>query len=307
MQSINVSLMLRNQSQAMDQLQAMQQQERKIYKRLDYFSNVSPIDDPGAVDSWCRYKMVEWCYEVVDFIQFSRETVCIAMSFLDRFLSTNSKRSQEVIRSRKEYQLCAMTCLYTAIKIFEPKMIDTALLAQLSRGSYGPEDFKKMEMDILLELNWYLNDPTPNNFLELFLELLPLHMCEMQIDEMTLKEHAKYQIELAIVDYGIMIHDPSSIAIAALRNSLNSIFTAHGAPAEGKQMILTLEMLAQTNLQVPCIRKISFGMERLHNTKMPAILRRSCLAASQERTSKGKYRRVRSASVGGLSPTCVSD
>jgi len=262
-----------NQSQAMDQLQVMQQMEKLHYKRCDYFSKVPLKNNPGAVDSWCRCKMVEWCYEVVDHIHFSRESVLRALSYLDRFLSTDSKRSKEVIRNRKEYQLCAMTCLYTAIKMFEPKIIDTSLLAQLSKGSYRPQDFNRMEVEILFELNWYLNDPTPNNFLELFVELLPLSQCKMQIDEITLKEHARYQIELSVADYDIMIHDPSNIAIAALRNTLNSMFTAGEASAEGTQMIQALEKITQTDLHLPFVRKISYGMERLYKTKIPIISR----------------------------------
>jgi|EP00979_Chaetoceros_neogracilis_P003060 hypothetical protein len=290
----------------MDQVQAMQQQEKLNYKRCDYFSEVSLVDDPGAVDSWCRYKMVEWCYEVVDFIDFSRDTVHIAMSYLDRFLGTGSIRSKEVVRNRKEYQLCAMTCLYIAVKMFEPKMIDTLLLAQLSRGSYLPQEFQRMELEILFELNWHLNDPTPNSFLELFVELLPLSQCKMQIDETTLKEHARYQIELSVVEYDIMLHDPSNIAIAALSNTLNSIFTAHEAAAEGAEMIQELEKIAKADLQKPFMRKICHGMERLHNTKIPVIVRRSCPAPLQQKnTAEVKYGRERLASHGEISPNCT--
>ena len=34
-------------------------------------------------------------------------------------------------------------------------------------------------------------------------------------------------------DYTLVIHEPSKVAVAALSNSLNSIFTAHGAYNDG--------------------------------------------------------------------------
>jgi hypothetical protein len=295
------------QSQFMDQLQVMSSQEDTTYKRCDYFEKLNRPGNTTAADAWCRYKMVEWCYEVIDFVNLSRETTFIAISYLDRFLSSCSDRARQVLESRKEYQLAAMTCLFMAIKIFEPKMIDMTLLVQLSRGSYDSQDFKKMEFDILFGLNWYLNDPTPMNFMVCYLALLPLHESSVAIQHQVIYEHAKFQVELALVDYEMMINTPSSIALAALSNSLNYVFTSHGVQYEGLRMIRCLEEISRKSTPLSTICKLSFGLERLYNNNKTAIRRRSCPSSLyQSQTSIHGYSSTsRVLSNKETSPNCV--
>lgn len=260
----------------LEQIGVLHRQEQdEVYRKYDYFHRIQQTNDPKAINEWCRFKMVEWCYGVVDFVNFSRNTVGVAISYLDRFLSHSNQQTDDILRSRKQYQLATMTCLFTAIKIFEPKMIDTNLLTQLSRGSYSTDDFKEMELEILRALNWHLNDPIPFYFLNYYVEKLPLHECELIVDPCTLLEHAKYQIELSLVDYSITIHEASKVAFAALGNSINSIFTAHGASLDAAKMIGMLQKVANQSFNSPIICHISIGMERLHNTKMPVVNRRN--------------------------------
>ena len=80
--------------------------------------------------------MAEWCAQVIDFCKFSRETVGIGMSYLDRFIASGVRRSRTARTDRKEYQLAAMTTLMMAIKLNEPLEMETKLLSDLSRGCY---------------------------------------------------------------------------------------------------------------------------------------------------------------------------
>jgi hypothetical protein len=107
-------------SQILDQLQTMLIQERNIYIRCDYIKKASSSNSRSYADAWCRLKMVQWCYQVIDFVELSRDTVFIAISYLDRFFSTSTQRAKQVLENRKEYQLAVMTCLFMAIKLFEP-------------------------------------------------------------------------------------------------------------------------------------------------------------------------------------------
>merc|ERR1712226_396506 len=99
-------------------------------------SSDTNMDDPDHMDS--RKKMVAWCFQVVDFCKFQRETVSIAMNLLDRFMMTS--QSQVAKTDVKVYQLAAMTALYTAVKIHEPEVMDPKLISNLSRGVYQPEE-----------------------------------------------------------------------------------------------------------------------------------------------------------------------
>ena len=141
------TIMFLDNSQIMDRLNVMKIQEATNYRCADYLSNLPAA--PHHVDTWCRLKRIEWCFQVIDFIKFSRETVVIAIAYLDRFMSSSSPRALQVLQDRKEFQLATMTALYVAIKLHEPTQIGISLLTELSRGSFTEQDFKQMEMDLL--------------------------------------------------------------------------------------------------------------------------------------------------------------
>ena len=121
----------------------MCQQEKLAYQKVDPLRG-APLHHEGAaddssshVDEICRFKMCEWSFQIVDFCKFHRESVDIAMNYLDRFLLT--KVGQAALQDRNVYQLVAMTCLYSAIKIHERQALSPAVVSQLSRGVYTAE------------------------------------------------------------------------------------------------------------------------------------------------------------------------
>merc|ERR1712176_1265420 len=102
-------------------LSAMLRQE-EFYLSHDYLQllNEQVVAAPSnrdAIDETCRSKMCEWIFHVVDSTRLQRETAIVAMGYLDRFLSTPSRRAERVRSNRKEFQLAAMTCLYIAVKV----------------------------------------------------------------------------------------------------------------------------------------------------------------------------------------------
>ena len=82
-----------------------------------------------------RAKMVGWQYQVADFCRFNRETVAIATSYFDRFLTKDS--AAETLSNTDLFQLAAMTCFYTAAKIHEPESFEPWMLSKMSRGLYS--------------------------------------------------------------------------------------------------------------------------------------------------------------------------
>lgn len=206
----------------MDRIEIMRLKEEKpCYRRPDYLRDAPKT--PQMIDEVCRTKMCDWCYQVVDYAMFQRETVAISMNLLDRFLSSGSARSRKTIASRKEYQLAAMTTLYMSIKLFETCSIDTKLLATLSRGCYEEADFTQMENDILFSLNWYLHCPTALSFLDHFISLVPDHDDGRTQMKAVVKTYSKYLIERSVEDYELSMQKPSTIALAAISNSLKKI------------------------------------------------------------------------------------
>jgi hypothetical protein len=161
--------------------------------------------------------MAEWCYQVVDFCKFKRETVAISMSYLDRYLMTENGRP--VLLNRKLFQLAAMTCLYTAIKIHEPEAMEPKVIAGLSRGTYTVEQVCEMEMSILTNIQWRMNPPTALAFVHHFLSMIPA-VAMKESDRQAALELIKFQTELAVNEYCFVGVNASTIAYASVANAL---------------------------------------------------------------------------------------
>lgn len=222
-----------NSQDAIASIQAMRIQEQAAYQTEDYLSkhqenpqlhhssnssSSSPQQQQQQqqrpVDKECRSKMAEWCFQVVDFCKFNRETVSIAMNYLDRFLMT----APDAILNRKTFQLAAMTCLYTAIKVHEPEAMEPQVIASLSRGAYTEDEVTAMERRIVMAIQWRMNPPTAMAFVHHFMTFCGNGTPASNAD---ILELAKFQTELAAANYNLICAVPAStIAFAALSNAL---------------------------------------------------------------------------------------
>jgi len=230
-----------------ERLHVMRRQEDSQYYCSDYFkyalSTRNNIGNSSPIDPVCRAKMTQWCYQVIDFIQFSRETVSIAMDYLDRFICSGCPRAEQVKNCRKEYQLASMTALFMAIKINEPIMIDMVMLTELSKGIYTKEDFAKMETDMLSGLNWRVSGPTPQSFVAHLLALIQYQQQQQQQQQydqnscttnnresfspselQKIFDISLYQIELSVGEHKLMTQKPSAVAIASIWNCIEEYY-----------------------------------------------------------------------------------
>jgi hypothetical protein len=209
-------------------VQAMRRQEETVYWTGECLyqsepENVianGPIHADAVVDIDCRSKMATWCYQVIDFCKFSRETGAIAMNFLDRYMLTDQGAAAWV--DRKLFQLAAMTCLYTAVKIHEPEAMDPKLVSTLSRGAYSTVEVEAMEVSILNALQWRVNPPTALAFVRQFLEFIPVDVVDQSMRE-SAYDITKFQTELAVSEHDFVSAKASTIAFGSLMNSLESL------------------------------------------------------------------------------------
>jgi uncharacterized CHY-type Zn-finger protein len=205
-------------------IKVMRMQEAS-YKCHDYFSHrrhgILKCVEAGSirsipVDEDCRFKMADWYYKVVDLCKFSRETVAVAMSYLDRYISSEAGRP--ALDDYTLFQLAGITCLYTAIKIHEPEAITPT---QLSSGTYTKEQVTDMELEILAAIQWRMNPPVALSFINNFLNLLASVMSKSDRD--AVYELAKFQTELAVVEYSLVTVDASMVAFAEVLNALGTV------------------------------------------------------------------------------------
>ena len=208
-------------------LEAMLRQEQ-AYVAEDYLYQSDrpesgangPLHKEESTVEQDRAKMVGWQYQVADFCRFDRETVAIATSYFDRFLSTEA--AAESHSNTDLFQLAAMTCFYTAAKIHEPESFEPWMLSKMSRGLYSPEQVEKMEMVILQAIGWRVNPPTALAFVREFLDMLP----ECYISKAATPavfDLCKFQTELCVRIYQFVPVKASTIAMSALLNALESI------------------------------------------------------------------------------------
>jgi len=209
----------------MSTIAAMLRQEETSYQKSDYlYQQYEPEHHhhsnlPLSINANCRHQMATWCYQVIDFCKFDREIVEIAMSCLDRFMTTPAAATAKA--DPKEFQLTTMTCLYTAIKVHAPASLSLKLVSDLSRGVYSESQIQAKEAEILTALRWRVNPPTALAFVRKLLRLIPKDILD-QDTATSVYEVAKFQIELSIGDYSLITVKPSAIAYSSLMNALQS-------------------------------------------------------------------------------------
>lgn len=213
-------------------LQVMYAQESKEYYRTnDYLSDYhyttddkNLLDDLTGfpVDMECRTKMVEWCYQVASFCNYNGETVAISINYLDRLTLT----SNQLLKDRTLFQLAAMTCFYTAVKIHEDEVMDLKMVEFLSQGLFTQDQVVEMERLLLQSLQWRMNPPTALAFVRQFMELFPDDvLSESEREE--LYDVSTLQTELALQSSVFVGGKASDIGLAALKNSLLLSSTMH--------------------------------------------------------------------------------
>jgi hypothetical protein len=107
------------------------------------------------------------------------------------------------------------TCLVIAIKACKYMEVTPAFVAEtMCDNRYHPKELIDMEVEILGTLSWRLNGPTPQDFIQHFVELLPPCTNEKVVN-MISKEACK-NAEMAMMNYSMAMKPYSCIALASI-------------------------------------------------------------------------------------------
>lgn len=221
---------------ALDCLDVLTAQDA-VYKARDYigrrrkrgFSEV-PLSPDEAVDPACRELMCEWSYRICDHFDTSREIVAFAFSFLDRFIDRCSC-------DRTAFKLAAMTSLYIATKMLNVKQLSIASLAELSRGEFQTEHIAQMERIILSSLDYRMNPPTVQSFIQHLRTLFPA-MDGSTAD--AVYKRAIFYAELAVYDYSFITEHRYQIAVACILNAFLDVEGEYAAEQLQSEFLATL-------------------------------------------------------------------
>ena len=192
---------------------------------IEVFYSTKPYLRPNSslilgenVDQDSREILCCWCFQMVDFFRFSRETVYIAFSCLDRFLS--STQGQIYLKNKEKFQLATVTCLYSAIKVHEAMELDVDLLVGLGKGLYSAAEILSTELEIAISLDWRLNPATPHAFVRNIIAMMP--RCVSEENKSTILSLAMTQLDLATMNFALSINSkPSTVATSIVLNALH--------------------------------------------------------------------------------------
>jgi hypothetical protein len=113
-----------------------------------------------------------------------------------------------------------MTALYISTKLFNPKMISIGSLAELSRGEFEIEHIAEMERIILKTLNWNMNPPTAQSFIERLLSFVQVSDSKLKA---ALYHRALFFAELAVYDYSFVVDKRLFVAMACMLNAMEGM------------------------------------------------------------------------------------
>lgn len=228
----------------------------------------------SLVDASCRTALIDWCFNVVDSLGLSRETVGIGTSILDRFLSSGKGKSGEALRNKHQFQLTAITAFYMAVKLHEPVQLGIRTLVKLCRGFYEAAAFVELELDILQSLDWrvYVSATISFDYVRHFVQLLPKPTNAIDV----ILEKATKHVECAISDLSFSACRASVVGIACLVGALNDteVLTSLEKECIWHQLAIKLDFdIASTE-----VRKVEQQLLSKSKCHKPATLSRSTLS-----------------------------
>ncbi|KAL3786571.1 hypothetical protein ACHAWO_000725 [Cyclotella atomus] len=182
---------------------AMHLQEQKTPRCINYFQRTTVVDES------CRAAMFNWLCQISDALSLNRETVGLAMSLLDRYLSSCARSSDQILSDRSRFQLASITAYYIAVKINEPVELGLSMLVKLCRGCYESSAIVSMEQDILSALAWRISTPTPLDFMRYILAMIPS-------TEQSIVESAEQHLVNATKDSYFSTISPSIVGAACV-------------------------------------------------------------------------------------------
>jgi hypothetical protein len=171
-----------------------------------------------VVDQSSRLMMVQWSHKIVDHCELQRETVAIAMNYVDRFFSTRT--GELMLQNRKHFQLACVAALYTAVKIHEQLAISPGMLASVSRGMHTAKDIQDMECVLVEALQWKLNPPISMTFVHEYIDIVTTLSTRQR---QAVLKIARFQCDFAVENYDFVSMKPSILAFLALSNALKAI------------------------------------------------------------------------------------
>ncbi|KAH9523113.1 G2/mitotic-specific cyclin-A [Bulinus truncatus] len=214
----------------------------------NYLRAVEPASRPERtymkkqtdVSTSMRNILVDWLVEVGEEYKLQRETLFLAISYIDRFLSL-------VGVHRPKLQLVGAASMFIAAKYEEIYPPDVAEFVYITDDTYTRSQVLKMESVILKLLNFKVAVPTINWFCERFLDLVEMSDKAKNLTYF-LTELSLIEVE-EFLDYRPSVIAASAIVLARSTLQLNDPWPAKAVKYSGYS-------LTQLNDCVQCLFRL---------------------------------------------------
>ena len=186
--------------------------ETKLKVDADYLTKVQ---DPTEVKDTSRAFLIEWIIDVHRKFRLRAETLYVTVFIVDRFLSLKKIKKHGL-------HILGITALLISTKyeeIYPPQLKE---LLNVSENKFNKAEVLKMELDILVTLQFDLTSPSPYRFLERFRKLSTVVASDDKVFFF-----AQYLMEIALLDASLLKYNGSELAAAVLILATKSIKKAN--------------------------------------------------------------------------------
>lgn len=266
-------------------LDAMRSDEDAAHCTYNYITKSKVAD--ATIDEACRRAMVEWCFQVQRALDLSPETVSIAVSCMDRYLSSGKGRSPEALRDRYKFQLSAITGFYIAVGRNEESIdLNVDALVRLCGGGFQREHVLAMEEDMLLALERRVCCPTPMEFVTQLMHLLPWNDKLGEQPRRDIVEACQRHVEETSSDIYFAFSKPSVVGASCLASALTR--GKHLTSGERSQFWLHLAKVTDLIDVMEAQNRLLAGRRVRKSTPTDAASARSSASISSARTATSK-------------------
>ncbi|NP_001079474.1 G1/S-specific cyclin-D1 b [Xenopus laevis] len=227
-------------------LQTMLKAEETSCPSVSYFKCVQKEVLPNM-----RKIVATWMLEVCEEQKCEEEVFPLAMNYLDRFLSVEPLRKSRL-------QLLGATCMFLASKMKETIPLTAEKLCIYTDNSIRPDELLLMELLILNKLKWDLASVTPHDFIEHFLNKMPLTEDTKQI----IRKHAQTFVALCATDVKFISNPPSMIAAGSVAAAVQGLNLGNADGVFSTQR-LTLFLSQVIKCDPDCLRACQEQIESL--------------------------------------------
>ena len=267
-----------NSMQNLSTLQKMIDMEEVNRSETNDHRALNDLDSSFHKQAW-RERVAQWCYDVLDYLEESRDVAAVAMNTVDRYVAILKKEcssSTSFVIGEFDYEVISFTALFLAIRVSgSNKELEISELLKLSSRSGGPEvrHIVSAGNSMLEKLSWSHQLLTPNLFLRELVALLVIqHQKEDPSNAISdesvskLANFALYLVEVSVCDMYFSTLAPSKIALGALALAImrNSDFFL--TDCRHKEFISRFFRIVneQTSMNIECPQMNSIISRLLH-------------------------------------------